>query len=421
MPLFIVSTVRRRCPADEPSGYIYVVDPHQRRVVQRSSIVEPLYRELDNNPRGGMRGGKGISVRPDQIALANFSFIQRYDPQWNLLGVITHPSCAGIHDIFFDGDSLWVAAARADLLMRFSLAGTLMDYIYLRQPSPAIEQLSWQPPILLDEEQILNGRIDFRHPQSVEKETYDRAHVNSMCRLPDGDLLVSLGFVFDDQYASLLRLKIRLIQWGIWPALKALNRGVQRALGKKQKNMDQNLVVKPVKAQSALVRINSDGERSLILKMNHITAPSHSLLALEDRSVVYLNTTDGTVLHIDPHYGRVLSTTQVATGGFLRGVTPLDERRLLVGNRGEIIVFDLPARTVQDRIVLTADPNEAVYDIKELPAHYALPPLSFSEHFTRQTGLTSPQELYKHPGMIDGHFPRRAHQPVPAERRHPDV
>lgn len=421
MPLFIVSTVRRRCPADEPSGYIYVVDPHQRRVVQRSSIVEPLYRELDNNPRGGMRGGKGISVRPDQIALANFSFIQRYDPQWNLLGVITHPSCAGIHDIFFDSDSLWVAAARADLLMQFSLVGTLMDYIYLRQPSPAIEQLGWQPPVLLDEEQILNGRIDFRHPQSVEKETYDRAHVNSLCRLPDGDLLVSLGFVFDDQYASLLRLKIRLIQWGIWPALKALNRGMQRALGKKQKNMDQNLVVKPAKAQSAIVRITQSGERSLILKMNHITAPSHSLLALEDGSVVYLNTTDGTVLHIDPHNGRVLSTTQVATGGFLRGVTPLDERRLLVGNRGEIIVFDLPARTLQDRILLTNDPNEAVYDIKELPAHYALPPLSFSEHFTRQTGLTGPQELYKHPGMIDGHFPRRAHQPVPAERRHPDV
>jgi hypothetical protein len=421
MPLFIVSTVRRRCPADEPSGYIYVIDPHQRRVVQRSSIVEPLYRELDNNPRGGMRGGKGISVRPDQIALANFSFIQRYDPQWNLLGVITHPSCAGIHDIYFDSDSLWVAAARADLLMQFNLAGTLIDYIYLRQPSPAIAQLGWKPPVLLVEEQILNGEIDFRHPQSVEKETYDRAHVNSLCRLPDGDLLVSLGFVFDDRYASLLRLKIRLIQWGIWPALKALNRGMQRALGKRQKNMDQNLVVKPVKAQSALVRINPEGERTLILKMNHITAPSHSLLALEDGSVVYLNTTDGTVLHIDPNNCRALSTTQVATGGFLRGVTPLDAGRLLVGNRGEIIVFDLPARTVQDRIVLTNDPNEAVYDIKELPAHYALPPLSFSEHFTRQTGLTSPQELYKHPGMIDGHFPRRAHQPVPAERRHPDV
>lgn len=402
MPLFLVSTVRRRCPVDEPSGYIYVVDPHQRQVLQRCDIVEPLYRELDNNPRGGMRGGKGISVRPDQIALANFSFILRYDPQWNLLGTISHPSCAGIHDILFDGDHLWVAAARADLLARFSLDGTLESYNYLREPSPAIEQLGWNPPVLLNREEILNGQTDFRHPQNVEKETYDRAHVNSLCRLPDGDLVVSLGFVFDDRYANLLRLKIRLIQWGIWPAFKAINRGVRRALGKKQKNMDQNLVVKPAKAQSAIVRISPHGERSLILDMKNITAPSHSLLALENGSVIYLNTTDGSVLHIAPQSQEVISSTNVAKDGFLRGVTRLDERRLLVGSRGELIIFDLTNKAVEDRFKITADPNEAVYDIKGLPAHYALPPISFAKHFSQQTGLKDPGELVRKPGMARG-------------------
>ena len=363
MSLFLVSTVRRRCRADEPSGYIYVVDVQKCQVLQRSSIVEPLYRELDNNPRGGMRGAKGISVRPDQIALANFSFIARYDPQWNLLGTITHPSCAGVHDIQYDGEHLWVAAARADLLLQFDLAGKLEKYIYMRQPSPAIDELGWKPPVLLDGEHIYQGKTDFRHPQNVEKETYDRAHVNSLCRLPDGDLLISFGFVFDDQYASLLRLKNQLIRWGIWPAFKAINRGVRRALGKKGRNMDQNLVIKPAKAQSAIVRITPSGERSLTLKLKDITAPSHSLLALEDGSVVYLNTTDGTLLHIDPHTRDVRSATHLATAGFLRGVTSLDKSKLLVGSRGELITFNLASGSVEERQQLTADPNEAVYDI----------------------------------------------------------
>jgi hypothetical protein len=393
MSLFLVSTVRRRCPADEPSGYIYVVDAQKCQVLQRCSIIEPLYRELDNNPRGGMRGAKGISVRPDQIALANFSFIARYDPNWNLLGTISHPSCAGVHDIQFDGDHLWVAAARADLLLQFDLAGVLEKHFYLRQPSPAIHELGWKPPVLLDGDQIYQGKTDFRHPLNVVKETYDRAHVNSLCRLPDGDLLVSLGFVFDDQYASLLHLKNRLIRWGIWPAFKAINRGVRRALGKKGRNMDQNLVVKPARAQSALVRITPAGERSLTLKLMNITAPSHSLLALEDGSVVYLNTTDGSLLHIDPQARLVRSTTQIATAGFLRGVTTLDKSRLLVGSRGELITFNLPGKVVEERQQLSSDPNEAVYDIKALPEHYTLPPVSFADHFSRQTGLSGPQEL----------------------------
>jgi hypothetical protein len=59
MTTLLVSTVRRHTPSDEPSGYIYAVDLEKSQVVQRSSIIEPAYREVDDNPRGGMRGSKG--------------------------------------------------------------------------------------------------------------------------------------------------------------------------------------------------------------------------------------------------------------------------------------------------------------------------------------------------------------------------
>ncbi|MFM8321417.1 MAG: hypothetical protein ACKOC5_10915 [Chloroflexota bacterium] len=395
MPIFLVSTVRRNCPPQEPSGYLYAVDPAQGKVIQRSAIVEPLFRDLDANPRGGMRGAKGIAIRPDQLALANFSMIFRYDPHWRLLGALTHPSCAGIHDIQFEDDTLWVAAARADLLLQLDLQGRILQSFYLRDPSPAVQQLGWKAPVLLDRASIQRGATDFRHPHSVEKETYDRAHLNSLCRLENGDRLVSLGFVFDEQYASLLRLKIRLVRWGIWPALKRANRSLRSLTGKKQRNMDQNLVVKPARARSALVRIAADGRRSLALALPGITAPSHSLLALPDRRVVYLDTTHGDLLHIDPDEGRVLSRTSVAENGFLRGVTPLDRDCLLVGSRGELITFHVGNRQVLQRMQISADNQEAVYDIKELPEHYALPPLSLAEDFARQTGHADPSYLVK--------------------------
>lgn len=387
MTRYLVSTVRRRCPPTEPSGYIYLLNNEKEEVIQRSTIIEPLFRELDTNPRGGMRGAKGIAVRPDQIALANFSMIFRYDPQWNLLGVITHPCCAGVHDILFQDGYLWVAAARTDLLLKFDLGGRLLHYDDMRHPSPAKRSLGWSAPVLLDDGIIRSGKMDFRHPLQVEKETYDRAHVNSVCFLNGGDRLVSLGFVFNENFAVLLRLKILLIRWGIWTALQSANRFFRQALGRRPKTTDQSLVFRPARAQSALVRVNESGQRVLAYKIRGVSAPSHSLLSMPDGTVVYLNTSEGTVLHFDPIANEILSNNRVAEGGFLRGVTLDSRNRLLIGNRNELITYDWRNGVVVKRWAISRDDNEAVYDIKTLPPHFHDPPRSFMEHFQRQTGF----------------------------------
>ncbi|MCJ7661096.1 MAG: hypothetical protein MUO67_18260, partial [Anaerolineales bacterium] len=117
MTALLVSTVRRHTSATDPSGYLYVVDLDRKRAIQRSTIIEPPYHEFDTNLRGGMRGCKGIAIREDQVVISNYSVIFRYDPEWNLLGTFTHPSCAGVHDIMFQGETLWVTSARTDILM----------------------------------------------------------------------------------------------------------------------------------------------------------------------------------------------------------------------------------------------------------------------------------------------------------------
>jgi hypothetical protein len=65
----------------------------------------------------------------------------------------------------------------------------------------------------------------------------------------------------------------------------------------------------------------------------------------------------------------------------------LSQDQLLLGSNGDLLVFDLPGRRVVDRIRLSDDPKESVYDIKILPENYALPPESFARHFEASAGF----------------------------------
>lgn len=407
MTHLLVTSIRRHTPHTAPSGFIYLIDAEAGRVVRRCTMIEPAYREADNNPRGGMRGGRGISVRNDQIAIANASVVYRYDPQWNLLGILSHPSAAAIHDVMFGGpsqnghgDTLWLTAARNDLVMQFDLAGNLLRHFYLRSPSPALRSLEWKPPVILRSEGVTRGAIEFRDPRTHEEETYDRAHVNSICALPDGGLLVSMGLVLGTKFSSLLQIKSRMVKAGVWPALLSVNRGLRRVLGMK-KNMHSDLLVQPARAQSAVIRLDPDGAHRLVLALDGATVPSHSLLVLRDGTTVYMNTTAGEVVHFNPATGEVLSTTKV-TDGFLRGAAQLSDRTLLLGSKREIITFDLRDRRVVDTLTITEDVNESVYDIKILPPHYGLPPESFEDHFVATNGFKGedlPKYSYKLPTL----------------------
>ncbi|MBN1147699.1 MAG: hypothetical protein JXA78_10625 [Anaerolineales bacterium] len=367
--------------------------------MRRSILPDPPYREFDPNPRGGLRGGKGISIREDRIAIANASIVFQYDPSWNLLGLITHASCACIHDILFLNDTLWVASSQTDLLLRFDLSGKLLNYYYARELTPALEALEWNPPLSLSADQIFSGKIDFRNPSTHDKQIYNRAHLNSMCELPGGDFLISLGFVIGGRFASLLRVKTLLTGVGLWPVLMSANRQIRASFGLK-KDMHSDLVVRPGGARSVVVRITPDEMKMPCLIFSDVTAPSHSLLPVVDGTVIYLNTTKGEVIHFIPQTGEILSSTKV-TDGFLRGIAQVSNQRYLLGSNNEIISFDLSTQSIQARTLLSQDMKESIYDIKVLPDHYSLPPESFEEHFKRSSGYRSADIIkkgYKLPG-----------------------
>jgi hypothetical protein len=392
MTRLLVTTVCRNTHHTEPSGYIYLIDPRQQRVLQRSAMIEPAFRPVDTNPRGGLRGSRGISIREDEIAIANASIVFRYDPQWRLKGILTHPAAAAIHDILYQGDgTLWLTGACNDLVFQFDLAGKMVRHYYLRKPGAVTTQLGWNPPVALRPEQIRRGEIDFRDPRSYAEETYNHAHVNSICALSENEVLVSMGLVIDRKFSTLLFIKKHLDQAGLWSRLLAVNRKL-RSLFRMQKNVHSDLVIQPARGRSAVIRITPEQEPRVVITVKDTTVPSHSVQVLDDQTAVYLNTTTGEVIHFQIEAGSVITTTKV-TDGFLRGALQLNADTLLMGSRSKLITFDLSTRRVTDTMSITQDPNESVYDIKILPDHYQKPPESFEQHFQDALGYRGAELL----------------------------
>jgi hypothetical protein len=60
MTRLIVTTSQREAPLNESSGWIFVVDLGNQKILQQTRGLEPPYRAFDQNPRGGMRGMRGL-------------------------------------------------------------------------------------------------------------------------------------------------------------------------------------------------------------------------------------------------------------------------------------------------------------------------------------------------------------------------
>jgi hypothetical protein len=201
-----------------------------------------------------------------------------------------------------------------------------------------------------------------------------------------------MGFVIGLKFAALVRWKLWLIRAGIWPFVLSVNTIMRKILNVKPKNAESTLLAKPATAKSAVVRILPDGTRLLSLVLKDVTTPSHSLLVLPDGTAVYLNTSEGVVLRFEPFSGHVLFSKKVSDG-FLRGVTSLDSNTLVLGSKGMLLIFDMEHQEVVSTLNLTDDPNESVYDVKELPLHYDMPPKSFPDHIEQLTGRRSAEEI----------------------------
>jgi hypothetical protein len=375
MNSILVTTTHRHCEPGEPSGFVYMLDLKRGKVTGGCPMIEPPYRDLDPNPRGGMRGAKGIAVVEDQVLLANASVIYHFDRSWNMVRTISHPSCASIHDILWHDGGLWVTSCSNDLVFQFDPDGHVLQLLNMRSFPTVGQALHWNPPDRLAAEAILAGAIDFRDPRTHRAEDFDAAHVNSLCVLPDGDLLVLLGHMWTKLWSTQLRLKGHLKALGLWKPLAGMLRPILRPLPLTRVSRG-DLGASLATAGAAILRISRQGKASICWQLTKRRMPTHSLVALPDGTVLFADTTDGCIVHLDPADGRQLARIKV-TNDFLRGICPLSPQEVLVGSQRDVLRVDLARQQVVQSIRLTDNANVSVFAIKELPPDFLPLPRRF--------------------------------------------
>ena len=241
---------------------------------------------------------------------------------------------------------------------------------------------------------IKYGRLDFRDRANFNMNFYDGTHLNSVCRTSDGNLYFSLGLVTSEKYAILQNIKSWMLHNHLWSSFVALNRFLRRVLGM-SKIMFSELVVQPAKGSSAIIKMAVNKQPNILLTLPNVNNPSHTVRFLADGTGIYLNTSRGSVVHFDEK-GHVISQTKV-TEKFLRGALQLPNGRLVLGASNSLLFFDLETGRVIEKVNLSDDVSNSVFDIKMLPDDFDLPPKSLEAEIGRMSHFDGREIIWEQP------------------------
>ena len=328
----IVSTICRGSRPGESSGHLYVVDL-ERGVLGTCPVPAAPYLEREPNPRGGIRGGRGLAADGDTLLVANGAEVLRFDRAWRPLATISHPWCGNVHDIAVRDERLWVCSTANDALAVFDRAGRLTDIVDLR------------PAALLEgDRDRFAAAIDYRDPAGYEPAGSNLLHANGIGFDAGGLPLVSIG------------------------RSRAEGDGVHRGL---------------------IAR--ADAHAAPLVVADDVPVPIHNAVPMPDGTVLTLDSGAGAlvVLRADGTVARSVTLAPPAPHGFLRGLCPAGDDRVLAGERNRLLVVDLNTAntfgsiTTIESFALAESPRESVYAIAPLPEDFEdLPPRLMSRPAT---------------------------------------
>jgi hypothetical protein len=335
--LIATTVVRESVRGKQRTGYIYDVDWDSRTVLHTFPVPEPAFPESDQNPRGGVRGGRGVAVTPMGVAVANYDTISIYDDDWRLVSSISHPLCVGIHEVEWDGTHLWAAATGIDVILRITTAGEV-EAAWDPHQNHLRELLGLRP-----RPHPVDGSIDYRRRQAP---LFDQCHINGVTRRDDATI-VNCGL--------------------IRPSSKAAARFATRALRRGRRflhlSKPSNAKGRPV-GRSLVARVpDGDEPADVLLELEAHDFPTHNGQLIDEDLLAVNDSTHNTLRIFDVTRGEQVLSVEMP-GTWLRGLEPVDRRRVFVGSApARIMLVDLEERRPVGEVELSQDPLEAVHGL----------------------------------------------------------
>jgi hypothetical protein len=339
----VVTTCVRGALLDEVSARLHVLDLLAGDVLFVTPVPESIWRAEDPNPRGGVRGAKGISVHHDRLVLGNAEHLFVFDPSWRLVGRFSHNLLGGLHDILAEEEGIWVTCVRSDTVALIGWDGELVDWW-----SPRVDR-RLRRMLNLGRTQGVDPEIDYRDPRAGEA-ALARVDLNGVTR-GAGGLILSFGRV--------ARRRRRLWRRGLRPASFA--------------------VVELPTDRRPLHRANG---RVLLHRTDHpVGAPNHNALQ-EDGQMLYNDSNRNCLVVYDPERSEEVRAVPIpGDPPFARGLARIDSGLWLVGSQQPAAVHavDTDRGELVATFPLDAIPDETVYAVTPLPESFAEPPRLASE------------------------------------------
>jgi hypothetical protein len=339
MRVVATTVVRESIRGKQKTGYIYDIDWEAGSVTRKLPMPEPLYPESDDNPRGGVRGGRGVAATRHGVVVANYDTLHRYDDDWNVLDVLSHPLFVGLHEIDWDGSHLWATATAIDAVLKVSVDGQV-DVAWDPHLQPTARHFG-----LRSRPHPIDGSLDYRRREAP---LVDLCHVNGVTRRGD-TTIVNCGLVRKPK-PHLARLADRVED------------RTRRALG-----MPGGVPKRRRTGRSVVVQLNGSAEPEVLISLEGHDFPTHNGQLIDDRRIGLNDSTHNTLRVFGVADGREQAAIEVP-GAWLRGLEPIDSDRLLVGTApATVALVDLEAKVVEKCMKLSDDPNEAVHGLAVCP------------------------------------------------------
>jgi hypothetical protein len=346
------------------SGFFRIVDLDDGRTLLTEPVPESRWRSADPNPRGGLRGAKGISATDDRLVVGNTDSLFVLDPSWNAVAEFTHPFMGSIHDVLAEDEAIWVTCTNADLLLKLGWDGTELDRWSWRADAGLVAAfgLGGLPPF--------DPLVDYRNPLELQSGVHNVVHLNGLARVPEG-LLLSFGRVLGR--AEVRRRRVRAV-----PGRLAARLGIQKPFPTKPTPLPTNFMPG---SSSAIVLLReaggplADARAELLLRVENILVPNHNVLSA-DGSLVYSDSNGSRLVAVD----RATGTEQAAVvipgnPAFVRGLARLTDDVYLVGSQAPLAFYgvDVSRGEIAATYELDGAENESVYAVYPLPPVFADP------------------------------------------------
>jgi hypothetical protein len=347
--------------AGEPiySGFFRVVDLDTGETLITEPVPESPWRSVDPNPRGGLRGAKGISVCGERMIVGNSDTIFVLDPQWRIRSSFTHPFMGSLHDVLAEEDAIWITCTNGDLLLKVDWQGNEVGRWSWRTDAGLMRTFGFKSLPAFD------PGVDYRDPIGLQGGVHNVVHLNGIERCPEG-LLLSFGRVLSP--AEVRRRRYRAIAGRL-----AARFGVTRPFPTKAVPVPTTFL--PGSSSAVVLLPDLDAPAEVLVHVKGVVVPNHNVLAVEGR-IVYADSNGSRLVAVDRATGEERTAVTVpGEPAFARGLARVAGDVYLVGSQKPLAFYavDLARGEVVESYELEGGETESVYALAVVPPSFARP------------------------------------------------